>query len=111
VTHFLDESSCKKLSNLLIDFNALLFIEATQTLLDWLGARSDLQGVLGDFPQNACYVRGFPCEDESVHAEDVDERAFLFRRERGVNAHHLALGAARVYEDLLGALRGLKGPG
>ena len=33
--------------------------------------------------------------------EEVDERAF--RGNRGANAHHFALGAAGVYEDLLGA--------
>ena len=43
--------------------------------------------------------------------EKVDERAFLFKGKRGANAHHFSLGAAGVYEDLLGALYRLKRPG
>ena len=46
----------------------------------------------------------------SVGAEAADERAFLFGGKRGANAHHFALGAAGVYEDLLGALYRLKRP-
>ena len=42
--------------------------------------------------------------------EEVDERAFLFRGKRGVNAHHFSLGAIGVYEDLLGALYRLERP-
>jgi hypothetical protein len=54
--------------------------------------------LLGDFPQNAWHVRGFPCKDVSVHVEEVDEHAFLFGRERGADVHHLAL-------ELLGSMR------
>ena len=43
--------------------------------------------------------------------EEVDERAFLFGGKRGADAHHFALGAIGVYEDLLDTLRGLKGFG
>ena len=42
--------------------------------------------------------------------EEVDERAFLFGGKRGANTHHFALGAAGVYEDLLGTLYKLKIP-
>ena len=42
--------------------------------------------------------------------EEVDERAFLFRGKRSANAHHLALGAAGVYEDLLSTLHWLERP-
>ena len=42
--------------------------------------------------------------------EEADERAFLFGGKHGANAHHFALGAAGVYEDLLGALFGLERP-
>ena len=64
--------------------------------------------MLGDFPWNAWHVRGFPHEDVSVSMEEVAERAFLFGGKRGADAHHFVLKAARVYEDLLDALRGLK---
>ena len=42
---------------------------------------------------------------------NTDKHAFLFRGKHGANAHHFALGAARVYEDLLGTLYRLKRPG
>ena len=42
--------------------------------------------------------------------EEADERAFLFRGNHGANAHHFALGATGVYEDLLGALHRLERP-
>ena len=46
----------------------------------------------------------------SVSTKEVDVRAFLFGGKRGANAHHFALGAAGVYEDLLGTLYRLKRP-
>ena len=64
----------------------------------------DLQGMLGDLPRNAWHIRGFPRKDVFVVAEEVDERAFLFGGKRGTNAYHFTLGAAGIYEDLLGAL-------
>jgi hypothetical protein len=51
--HFLDKSSRQKLRNLFTDGPALLLIEAAQTLLYWLGAWLDPQGMLGNFPWNA----------------------------------------------------------
>ena len=42
--------------------------------------------------------------------EEADERAFLFGGKCAANVHHFALGATRVYEDLLGALYRLKSP-
>ena len=66
--------------------------------------------MLGDFSRNAWYIRGSPRKDVSVGTEEVSERAFLFGGKCGANAHHFAFGAARVYEDLLGALYRLKRP-
>ena len=60
--------------------------------------------MLDNFSWNAWHVRGSPCKDVFVGVEEVGERAFLFRGKRGADAHHFALGATRVYEDLLGAL-------
>ena len=60
--------------------------------------------MLGDLPRDARHIQGFPRKDVFVVAEEVDERAFLFRGERDTNAYHFFLGAAGVYEDLLGAL-------
>ena len=60
--------------------------------------------MLGDLPWNAWHIRGFPCKDVFVVAEEVDERAFLFGGECGTNAYHFTLGATGIYEDLLGAL-------
>ena len=67
--------------------------------------------MLGDFPRNAWHVRGFPHKDVFVAVEEVNERAFLFKGKRGTNAHHFALGAPGVHEDLLGSLRWFEGPG
>ena len=86
-------------------------IEATQALLHRLGAWLDLQAMLDNFSWNAWHVQGFPCKDVFVGAEEVDERAFLFRGKRGANTRHFAVGAAGVYEDLLGALYRLKRSG
>ena len=58
----------------------------------------------------AWHVRGFPHKDVSVGVEKVDERAFLFGGKHGANAHHFALRAIGVYEDLLGALYRLERP-
>ena len=110
MVYFLDEPGRQKLRNLLTDGPVFLLIEATQALLHRLGACPDLQGMLDDFSRNAWYVRGSPRKDVSVGAEEVDERAFLFGGKRGADAHHFALGAAGVYEDLLGALYRLERP-
>ena len=64
----------------------------------------DFQGMLGDLPQDAWHIRGFPRKDVFVVAEEADERTFLFGGERGTNVYHFTLGAVGVYEDLLGAL-------
>ena len=60
--------------------------------------------MLGDLPRDARHIRGFPCKDVFVVAEEVNERAFLFGGERGTNAYHFTLGANEIYEALLGAL-------
>ena len=66
--------------------------------------------MLGDFPQNAWHVRGFPHKDVSVGVEEFDEHAFLFGGKRGANLEHLAIGVAGVHGDLLNAFSRLKGP-
>ena len=43
--------------------------------------------------------------------EEVDERAFLFRGKRGINAYRFTIGAAGIYEDPLGALYRFERPG
>ena len=53
----------------------------------------------------------FPHKDVSIGVEEADERAFLFGGKRGTNAHHLFLGALKVYEDFLRAFRWLEGSG
>ena len=67
--------------------------------------------MLGDFPRDAYHIQGFPCKDVFVGVEEVDEHVFLFRGKCGANAHHLAVRAAGIYEDLFRALRKFKGPG
>ena len=65
-----------KLVHLLADRVPLELVEAPQALLDRLGVRQDIKGVLGDLPQDARHVRGAPCEDVSVGAEEVDKHHF-----------------------------------
>ena len=89
----------------------LFLVEVTRALLHWRGAWPDLQGMLGDFSWNAWHVRGSLCKDVSIGVEEAGERAFLFGGKRGADAHHFALRATRVYEDLLGTLYRLKRPG
>ena len=67
--------------------------------------------MLGDLPRDARHIRGFPRKDVFVIVEEVDERAFLFGGECGPDMGFFALGAAGVYEDLLGALRWFERPG
>ena len=65
----------------------------------------DFQGILGDLPQDAWHIRGFPHKDVFVIVEEVDERAFLFGGECGPDVDFFALGAAGVHEHLLGPFR------
>jgi hypothetical protein len=76
--NLLDESDLQNLADLLTDDLALLLVEAAQALLHRLGAGSDLQGMLGDFPGYARHIRGTPREYVDIHAEKVDEHCFLF---------------------------------
>ena len=60
---------------------------------------------------NVWQVQGFPHKDVSIGVKEVSERAFLFLGKHGADAHHFALRATGVYEDLLGALYRLERPG
>ena len=66
--------------------------------------------MLGDIPQNAWHVRGFPCKDVFVGTEEVDKHAFLFGGKRGANAHHFAFGATGSMRTSLAPSTGLKDP-
>ena len=111
MVYFLDETGCQELSDFLADDPSLLLVEAAQALFDRPGTQPDLQGMLGDFPRNSRYIRGFPCKDVSIGAKEVDERAFLLGGEGGADAHRLIGGVIGVDEDLLDVLRRLKGSG
>jgi len=58
--YLLDESGRQQLVDLFPDGPTLLLIESAQALLHGLGAGSDVQGVLDDFPRYARHVRGTP---------------------------------------------------
>ena len=45
--------------------------------------------MLGDVPRYAQHVRWLPCEDITIEAQEVDELAFLFGRELGLDPHRL----------------------
>jgi hypothetical protein len=64
-----------------------------------------------NFSWYAHHIRGLPRKDIFIGAEEVDERAFLFRGECGADLHLLVLRVVGVDEDLFDALRGFKGSG
>ena len=105
MVNLLDESGRQKLVDLLANDLAFLLVEATQSLLHWLGTGLNFQVVLGDFPRYACHVRGTPCKYVSVCTEKVDEHEFLFGVEVSADRQCLAVGAVGVERDLLRAFR------
>jgi len=102
--YLLDESGLQKLVHLLADRPSLEFVEAPQALLDRLGVRQDIKGVLGDLPWDARHIRGAPREDVCVGAEKADEHHFLFVVEGGADLQRLVVGAIRVEGHLLDTL-------
>ena len=75
----------------------------------WLAAA--WSGFHGDFPRDAEHIRGLPCKYIFVGAKEVDERAFLLRREGGSDPRDLGPRGAKIERDLLGVLDGLEGSG
>ena len=108
--YLLDESGRQQLVDLLPDGPALLLIETVQALLHGLGAGSDVQRVLGDFPRYVRHVRGTPRKYVGICMEKVDEHCFLFVVEARADPQRHALRGPRVEEDELGLLRQLKAP-
>ena len=104
--YLLGESVRQKLLHLLADHQSLELVEAPQALLDLLGVRQDIKGVLGNLPRYARHVRGAPREDVCVGAEKVDEHHFLFTVEGGADLQCLVVGAIRVEGHLLDTLGG-----
>ena len=103
--NLLNESGRQKHVDLLANDLAFLLIEATQSLLPWLGTVSNFHGVLSDFPRYAWHVRRTPCKHVSVRTEKVDEHGFLFGVEVGADRQRLVVGAIGVERDLLRAFR------
>jgi hypothetical protein len=56
----------------------LLLVEAALALLDRLGPRLDVEGVLGDIPGDVRHFCWSPCKNVFVTPEEEDELAFLF---------------------------------
>jgi hypothetical protein len=106
--YLLDESGLQKLVHLLADCPSLELVEAPQALLDRLGVRQDIKGVLDDLPRDSRHVRGAPREDVGVGMEKVNEHHFLFAAEGGADLQRLAVGVVRVEGDVLGTLGGLE---
>ena len=106
--YLLDESGLQKLVHLLADRPSLELVEAPQALLDRLGVRQDIKGVLGDLPRYARQVRGAPRKDDCVGAEKVDEHYFLFDVEGGADLQRLVVGVIRVEGHLLDTFGGFE---
>ena len=64
--------------------------------------------MLGDLLWYPWHVRGLPCEDIAIVAQEVDELTFLFGRELGPNSHHLGW-VSGVYPHRLGLLEWMEG--
>ena len=94
--YLLDESSLQKLVHLLADRPSLELVEAPQALLDRLGVRQDITGVLGDLPRDARHVRGAPREDVSVGAEKIDEHHFLLAVEGVADLQRLVVAPPKM---------------
>lgn len=88
----------------LVAFSLVILVEPVQALLHGLGARPDVQGVLGNLPRNALHVRRFPIKHIGVRAEEVNECANLFRIQASADPYHLPIDSRWVERDLLGPL-------
>ena len=84
-----DEFGRQELGDLFINGPAPLVIKTTQALLGGLRAWDEAQCVLGDLLRYAWHVRGLPCKDIAIGAQEVDELAFLFGQELGPDPNHL----------------------
>jgi len=102
--YLLDESIHQKLVHLLADRPSLELVEAPQALLDRLGVRLDIKGVLGDLPRYARCICGAPREDVGAGAEKVDKHHFLFAIEGSADLQCLAVGGLWVEGGVLGTL-------
>jgi hypothetical protein len=60
--------------------------------------------VLGNLSQDPLHVGGFPCKHIEVRFEEVDERAFLFRIERGPDTESTAIIRDDRILDIIGGL-------
>ena len=70
------------LSNGLVSF----FVEAAKKLFDRFKLGINIESVLSEFPWYTWYVRRLPCKNVPVLTDELDERAFLFRIQIGVDA-------------------------
>jgi hypothetical protein len=57
--------------------------------------------MLGNFPQGALHVKGFPGKNVLFCMEEVDVRAFLFWRKDGADVYRPPISALRVQGYLL----------
>ena len=89
VEYLSDESGRQEFGDLFAYGPAPLIVKAMQALLGGLRARDKAQCVLGDVLWYAQHVRWLPSEDIVIGTQEVDELAFLFGRELGLDPHRL----------------------
>jgi hypothetical protein len=51
----------------------------SESLLDGLGLRVQMEFVLNQFPRDSRHVGSLPCKDVPIFLEEFDEREILFR--------------------------------
>lgn len=71
-----DEASSQEPSEFLTNRLALLFVEAVEALLHWLGINVDVKSMLGDPTEDVGHVRGLPCKDICVVMQELYEGRF-----------------------------------
>ena len=80
-----DKACCFQLLDLLCNELLTLYCLLPNSLLDGPCVRADGKVVLNYFPGNTGDVRWLPCKHINIRPQESNERAFLFRVERGTD--------------------------
>jgi hypothetical protein len=76
VLDLFDEAGGQEPSKRFANCLSLFFVIAAEALLHWLGVSLDVEAMLKDFTGNAGHVRGLPCEDVSIAAQELCKGRF-----------------------------------
>ena len=82
---FHNEPGCQEPGHLFSDGLAPFLIESSEKLPDRLKLWINIKSVLSEFSRDTRHVRRFPCKDVPVLTDELDERAFLFWIQIGID--------------------------